>query len=118
MSKRFTASNGWEVSRLDDGQTMLRKNRGTRDEITWCGGDVYDAIAEYVVAHRGASEPRKPWLAAKPGEVWELTIYGEKRAHVMQSSGRFLATDSPLSTPGNCYDISAGRRIYPEVDNV
>ena len=63
MTERFTASNGWQVHRLEDGQCSLTKRVGHRDEVTWCGPDVYQAIAEHVQAERDAELGR--WRSKK-----------------------------------------------------
>lgn len=56
---------------------------------------------------------RKPWLDAKPGEVWELTIAGSVTAAVARKDGTFAVHWDRTYTKQNPA-IAAGRRIWPE----
>jgi len=57
-----------------------------------------------------AQEPPKPWLSAKPGEAWALTIDGTEKPYIF-SGGKFYSTLGNSIYP---HDATAGRRIWPE----
>ena len=64
-------------------------------------------------------EPPKPWLAAKPGEVWELTSRGSTEAWIVErKDNRYCFFGDGFYMPLDNSIITAGRRIYPEADNV
>lgn len=90
-------------------------------------------LLEYVEplrAEAGAeeeAEPEKPWLDARPGEVWKVTISGETRLAGVDVDGDFMsyfdgywgqATNTHSST------ITAGHRVLeatptgPDADEV
>lgn len=78
----------------------------------WCE----PAARAYFAAH---PEP-KPWHAAKPGEVWELTYLplGEKartRPFGVDMSGKFRTTQGVRVAP--FIEIIGARRIWPEVSD-
>lgn len=56
----FTASNGYKVDRLADGQTKItRANVGVFEHVTWCGGDEYLAIAEHALSRQKVTDNTK-----------------------------------------------------------
>lgn len=81
------------------------------------GGGVFEAVArEYF----DAQEPPKPWLNARPGEAWVLTIDGASNpvtvgVEVGDDEVCFWEVDVcwNLDNPR----ITAGRRIWPESKN-
>ena len=72
-------------------------------------------------AYFKAHEP-KPWLEAKPGEVWALTYEGVEQAWGIGFDGSpklrfiFACGDSRISVADA--EITAGRRIWPEAADV
>ena len=80
------------------------------------------AARAYFDAHPGS----KPWHDAKPGEVWLLTVDGERNVPAVASSSEFggtlftAATNDAGGTEEVWSDsprITVGRRIYPEGEN-
>ena len=77
----------------------------------------YEAAAAYFDAH---PEP-KPWHDAKPGDVWALTVDGEESAfYPSKSLDRAFTPVKPESgrtaVSFDSFEITAGRRIWPEGD--
>ena len=102
--------------------TVLDEVDGKR--FWWTRGDELDAHQErfpgfdtaraYFAAH---PEP-KPWDAAKPDEVWALTINND-REEVFRCGEKglySLKTGNPIGSLLSCSHnkITAGRRIWPE----
>ncbi|MCW2287000.1 hypothetical protein EDF60_1651 [Leucobacter luti] len=83
----------------------------------------YETSVLYDVVKAGhayfAADPEpKPWHDAKPGEVWALTYEGVEQAWGVAFDGSssrlvFACGDSRLSEKDA--EITAGRRIWPEV---
>ncbi|KQT75374.1 hypothetical protein [Microbacterium sp. Leaf436] len=93
-------------------------SRHLEDPVGSIGWGEFAARA-YFDAH---PEP-KPWHDAKPGEVWELTLEGEKPAAFYPSksmNGYFTPVMPNTGTTAVNFDwplITAGRRIWPEVSS-
>lgn len=100
--------------------TVWEKN-GRRDSIYEDNipNTVYGASARaYFDAH---PEP-KPWHNAKPGEVWVLTVDGAESAfYPSKSLDRAFTPVTPgtgrTAVSMDSFEITAGRRIYPEDDS-
>lgn len=60
----------------------------------------------------------KPWYDAKPNEVWVLAVDGEEYAWSIDSGWpyRFVYCGGTSNIPKDHPSITAGRRIWPEVD--
>lgn len=80
------------------------------------GGKHWGAARAYFDAH---PEP-KPWHDAKPGEVWVLTYGGQETAHVWTNrwagGGNAFVSDRAIIEADDP-DITAARRIWPEVSD-
>lgn len=67
---------------------------------------------------------RKPWLNAKPGEKWLLTVYGAEHEFFIRSDGgsqifaHRLDASAEYKLTGDTGVITAGRRIWPEEQGV
>lgn len=72
------------------------------------------AARDYFSAH---PEP-KPWLGARPGEVWVFTwALGSKQPALILNNGKFVLRDNDSSEKEYSLDepaIEAGHRIWPE----
>ena len=55
----------------------------------------------------------KPWLEAKPGEVWVLTRWGTAETFLVTGS-EFITADLAVIVDLDDDSITAGRRIWPE----
>lgn len=97
-------------------QTGNRAFYWLRDSLParlWLEGaerDSYDAARRYFAAH---PEPM-PWDAARPGEVWVLTINGDSHPYRRTEHGTWLSV-----TPGVYLGddtIEGAHRIWPEED--
>lgn len=96
----------WVVNEVSPGMVSYPVRPGDTNESP------YAAVArEYF----DSTEPPKPWLAAKPGEVWVLTIDGFEEA-LLANGAKFTGRHGKVNA-GDPF-ITAGRRIYPEADNV
>ncbi|MGO3147117.1 MAG: hypothetical protein ACTIJ6_05495 [Leucobacter sp.] len=71
-------------------------------------------------AYFDALPVRKPWHDAKPGEVWALTYEGVEQAWGVGFDGslelRFIFACGDSRVSADDADITAGRRIWPEVE--
>lgn len=100
----------WVVNEVEPGMVSYPVRPGDTNE------------SPYAEVAREYFDSTKPWLAAKPGEVWELTYGGAATAHVVTGGWngpkewRFIADRAVVGFDDP--DITAGRRIYPEADNV
>ncbi len=73
--------------------------------------DLQSLAYEYIEAHPDL----KPWKAAKPGEVWVLTVDGREDAYV-DRVGQFhpIRPSLVVSIAHDYSRITEGRRIWPE----
>ncbi|MFL0711628.1 MAG: hypothetical protein ACJLS2_02295 [Microcella pacifica] len=77
---------------------------------------IWAVAREFFAAH---PEPKPPWHDAKPGEVWVLTYGGQPTAHVYTdrtAEGLAFLSDRAIVSADDP-DITAGRRIFPEVNS-
>lgn len=83
-----------------------------------CPAPVSDAGEAYFAAR---PKPKPAWHDAKTGEVWVLTTGEEGEGHAWAvdpdfgTAGRFVYVGGLSNIPVDHPDISAGRRIWPEV---
>lgn len=106
----FIASNGYHIERAKSGDLLFFAHG---EELGHLSHGRQRALREFFAAH---PEP-KPWHEAKPGEVWELTHDGNLGAwHVNGGGKEFFAPGALLDIDNE--DITAGRRIWPEVSDV
>lgn len=104
--------------RHDDGKRAFSLERNAPDFSGWSPA-LREIGHEWFAAH---PEP-KPWHDAKPGEVWVLTTDTEGEDHAWMvdpdyGGGRFVFIGGLSNVPLDHPDISAGRRIWPEVSDV
>lgn len=89
---------------------FVRYGRATDEQTAECA-----AARAYFDAH---PEPR-PWHDAKPGEVWAITYEGVEQAWGVGFDGppdmRFVFACGDSRISASDVEISAGRRIWPEV---
>lgn len=81
-------------------------------------GLAVQALRAYLDRER--DEP-KPWLEAKPEEIWALDTAGEGEFHAWSvapemGGSHFVLVGGLSNIPLGYPDIAAGRRIWPEVD--
>lgn len=73
----------------------------------------FKRLLDFVEALR--PRPEKPWLAARPGEIWEITINGETRYAGMDIDGDFTSYFDgywgQLATNRHSSTITAGHRV-------
>lgn len=111
-----------EGVRTADGRTVVVVNERTLDRF-WFNERVRNAGADVDVAHSvgrayfEAHPERKPWQAAKPGEVWILsTADGENAAYsvmTVREAGVVFESDEGRYSLDDA-DIEEARRIWPE----
>lgn len=108
-------SDGMIIFRHDGGVKMFFVPSGTLNCDRW-SESLKEIANEYIQNH----SPKKPWHAAKPGEVWVLTIDGIEHPWGVDSiiPERFVyaggdSADIPFDYP----DITDGHRIWPEGSN-
>lgn len=107
------------ISVLHEGACYIsdyREERARRDEKATVFAEV---AVEYFDAHKpDAHKPQepKPWLDAKPGEVWVLTLDGDEFAWGVGDgvdAGKFIYAGGESNVPLNYPGITAGYRIWP-----
>lgn len=113
--EKFTASNGWTVTELDDGQVSVTRPAGNCEYVFWLGPTEVDVLGQYL----RAKAERKPWDDAADGDIWELH---SRRgvAQYLYHEGRFFELplrrpDEPGWEPASfASDFTAGVRVWPE----
>lgn len=76
-------------------------------------GILYEAANDYFAAH----PVPKPWHDAKPGDVWVLTVAGKEHPWGFDPiDQRFVYAGGESWLRRNDEMITAGRRIWPEVE--
>lgn len=70
-----------------------------------------DTLIDAMVTKLDALMP-KPWLAAKTGEVWVLTVEGEESVWMVNNATQFENPDSTYNIESRA--IIDARRIWPE----
>jgi hypothetical protein len=94
----FTASNGITV------KTYLGDGFYVRDDLQANGAQA-QALREFFQHERDVAE--KPWLEAKPGEVWAIVPNGN--AWVLESGAFMFDDESYLFV----HEIREARRVWP-----
>ena len=120
----FTASNGIQI-RFTHGISGERHLLGTLAAST---PDTYPDQTHATASEAGLKAlreffeyeaNRKPWHEAKPGEVWVLTMDGAEHAWGVGTAfdlgPEFVYAGGESNMPLTWHEITAGRRIYPEV---
>lgn len=59
--EKFTASNGWTVTELEDGQGSVMRPAGNREYVFWLGPTEADTLREFFQAERDAELGRWRW---------------------------------------------------------
>lgn len=92
-----------------------RKLAGDAERITQTAADI-----DRLIEHVRRAKPRKPWLDAKPGEIWALETDQHPEPRAFKASNRANYATSNFTQVHNgqpiypMYEqITAGRRIWP-----
>ena len=100
-----------------DAVWMMHEGSGSRYYVNRIGWELMrphyasETAGRYFQAH---PKP-KPWDAAKPDEVWVLTIDGYSAPYLRNWYGTWTNSTSDLSVGDGT--ITAGHRIWPEGEN-
>lgn len=84
------------------------------------GLHVHDMEGEAVRAYRAAHQPRKPYLDARPGDVWVISTEGEEHFAVHAIAGLFgsvqfvTVSGKPVNMSNSTF--TGFRKIWPEGD--
>ena len=118
---RWPEDPGHVVYKIADGKfRVLKESTGYSGSITKLAAEEFSATWDgaAVLAYIAAHEPPRPWLDAKPGEVWLVTRGGFDDVVKVREKLRATLFEA-VYDDGVAYsvcspEISAGRRIWPE----
>ena len=78
--------------------------------------DLERLTAESAIRYYTAHEPDPEWWSAEPGEVWILTRWGTEEPYLV-AGDEFISLDMAAIVDLDGDSITAGRRIWPEVED-
>lgn len=108
---RWPENPDYVVYQADSGRVRVLRESDGKSGV-WSRAQKNDGwmFAQPAIAYFDAHPETKPWHDAQEGEVWVITVRGEEYPAIFQADA--------FRDGGGSWameDITAGRRIYPEV---